>query len=327
MKLTQEQDVLTYRKEKFNVSYHFYLCKDSGERFTDDELDGINMTQVYNQYREKYRIPFPEEIAGIRRKYGISAGKMSEILGLGANTWRLYESGEMPSVANGRLILSIKEPAEFLKQVEASGHLLAVKEAERIKDAIRKIQEHEKKNLWEMMFEQKIFDHRVPDEYTGYKEPALDKIVQVIAYFTGKMDLYKTKLNKLLFYCDFCYYKKAGYSMTGIAYRAINFGPVPSEFDKLYIRLADDEKIEISQHELGNGNYGEVIRSLTHFDKANFNEMELKVLAAVCETFKDKSTDYIVKVSHEEPAWKQNHTDRRIISYQKYAFQTGGVVC
>lgn len=57
MKLTQEQDVLTYRKEKFNVSYHFYLCEDSGERFTDDELDGINMTQVYNQYREKYRIP------------------------------------------------------------------------------------------------------------------------------------------------------------------------------------------------------------------------------------------------------------------------------
>ncbi|WP_425443439.1 hypothetical protein [Sphingobacterium gobiense] len=39
---------------------------------------------------------------------------MSEVLGLGVNTYRLYESGEMPTVANGRLILSVRDPEELL---------------------------------------------------------------------------------------------------------------------------------------------------------------------------------------------------------------------
>ena len=80
-------------------------------------MDLININQVHNLYREKYGIPFPEEIKAIREKYEVSAKKMSEILGLGSNAYRLYESGEMPTVSNGRLILSIKEPEEFKKQI------------------------------------------------------------------------------------------------------------------------------------------------------------------------------------------------------------------
>lgn len=53
---------------------------------------------------------------------------MSEILGLGANAYRLYEAGEMPTVANGRLILSVREPEEFIKQARASSHFLGERE-------------------------------------------------------------------------------------------------------------------------------------------------------------------------------------------------------
>lgn len=49
-----------------------------------------------------------------------SIDKMSEILGLGVNTYRLYENGEMPTVSNGRLIMSVRDPEEFVRQVEAS---------------------------------------------------------------------------------------------------------------------------------------------------------------------------------------------------------------
>ena len=122
MKLIKEPGVLTYRKEDFNIVYHYFLCDQSKEHYTTDELDAINTVQVHNQYRERYGIPFPDEIISIREKYQVSATKMSEILGLGANTYRLYETGEMPSVANGRLILSVKEPIEFLRQVGASAH-------------------------------------------------------------------------------------------------------------------------------------------------------------------------------------------------------------
>jgi len=55
------------------------------------------------------------------------------------------------------------------------------------------------------------------------------------------MSLYKAKLNKLLFYSDFGYYKKTGYSITGTSFRAIPLVPVPVSYDKLLIKLCDDE--------------------------------------------------------------------------------------
>lgn len=36
MNLVREPDTLTFRKENFPIVYHYYLCGDSGERFTDE---------------------------------------------------------------------------------------------------------------------------------------------------------------------------------------------------------------------------------------------------------------------------------------------------
>ena len=58
MPLIREESTLSYRNEEFPVTYNYYLCQDTGERFTDDTLDNINLAQVHNQFREKYRIPF-----------------------------------------------------------------------------------------------------------------------------------------------------------------------------------------------------------------------------------------------------------------------------
>ena len=74
-----------------------------------------DMEQVYRQYRERHGIPSPEDIKAIRLKYRVSAAKMSRILGLGANQYRLYEAGEMPSLSNARLITLIAEKDNFEK--------------------------------------------------------------------------------------------------------------------------------------------------------------------------------------------------------------------
>ena len=68
MKLIKEATVFTFRTDEFPVTYYYYLCEDTKEQFTDDRLDHINQIQVHNQYREKYGIPFPEEIKNIRKK-------------------------------------------------------------------------------------------------------------------------------------------------------------------------------------------------------------------------------------------------------------------
>src|SRR3569833_2128964 len=97
--LQKQPGEITYRKEIFKVVEHFYKCEKCGEEFTTTETDTITLTQAHNQYREKYNIPFPEEIVAIKEMYQLSATKMGEVLSLGANSYSNYEKGEMPSPA------------------------------------------------------------------------------------------------------------------------------------------------------------------------------------------------------------------------------------
>ena len=111
--LRHELSELTFRKEKFQYVHQFYECDETKERFTTTALDEVNVGQVYNQYRAKYGIPFPDEIKRIRQRYGLPASKMSQILGFGDNQYRLYENGDMPSEANGKILMSIQNPHIF----------------------------------------------------------------------------------------------------------------------------------------------------------------------------------------------------------------------
>lgn len=325
MVLKRALDTLAYKKENFEIVYHYYLCKDSGEQFTDDSLDMLNTTQVYNQYRNKYRIPFPEEMKQIKEKYGVSALKMSEILGLGANTYRLYENGEMPSVSNGRLILSIKEPSEFIKQVEASEHILNSKESAKYISRANSILKQDMESKWNMICNNQIFYHQEPNEFTGYKLPELSKISNLIAFFCeNTTNLYKTKLNKLLFYSDFLNFKNTGFSITGLSYNAIPYGLVPSEYEKLYIRLSDDQQIAI-QPKYFNDICADEFNTLKNFNEDGFNKEELTTIHQVLKKLGKIGTKQVVEISHKEKAWLDNEANKNFISFQKYAFELIGV--
>lgn len=322
MKLVKEPGMkLSFRKEEFPVTYHYYLCEDSGEQFTTEDLDRINLTQVYNKYREKFGVPFPEEIRAIREKYGVSASKMSEILGFGTNSYRLYENGEIPSVANGRLILAVKHPKDFIKQVEASKHLLTEKEAKKFIDQADELMSEEKDTLWEFLLAKHIFIFESANEFSGYRKPHYEKIANVIAYFSERIkDLFKTKLNKLLFYADFAFFRLTGFSMTGITYKAIQFGPVPAEYGMLYEKLQDDGDIEIHQVPNSDGNYNEVIKSISGFNRDLFTEEEIETLNLVVDRLGKLRSKDIVERSHEEKAWVENNENKELISYPRYAF-------
>ena len=310
MNVKCEVSSLTFRKEKFEVVTHFYECEDSGERFTDDRLDQLSIVQVHNQYREKYGIPFPDEVRRIREGYGVSASKMSEILGLGINSYRLYEGGEVPSVAIGRLIMSIRNPATFIQQISASAQFLADKEVRKLTQAAE--------NQNAQIFSEKIF----PSRLNGYRQPDFDKIAGIIAFFqeVKKIPLFKTKLNKLLFYTDFNAYRLTGYSITGLEYRAIQFGPVPSQFQKMYVNLLEQGQISIDEQYFGNGAYGDEINPKTRFNASLFSQEEIKVLEFVAKRYGKLATDDIVNLSHDETGWHANAEQKALINY-RYAFE------
>ncbi|HWA33959.1 MAG TPA: type II toxin-antitoxin system antitoxin SocA domain-containing protein [Cyclobacteriaceae bacterium] len=320
-KLLSEKKEFEFRREKFQVVHFFYKCVDTKEEFTTDQLDELNTNQLYNQYREKYSIPFPDEIKEIREQYEISASKMSEVLGLGANSYRQYESGEMPTVSNGRLIQAAKDPEEFKKFIDASRAVLSPKEHDKFLNRANELIEASRKNPFEKLFEEQIFVYSKPSEFTGYRSPSIEKIAHTISYFCVNVkDLWKTKLNKLLFYSDFLNYKRTGFSVSGMAYRAIQLGPVPSEYDKLYVKLIDDKKFDVDYVPFDNGYVGEGLRNRIDFNKDLFTPGELNVLNEVAKKFKSKTSTEIIELSHKEKAWLENEKKHEIISYQKYAF-------
>src|SRR5690606_28799959 len=217
MAIQTEVQTLTFRKEEFTVKQRFYLCADSGERFTSTEIDELNLSLIYNAYRAKHHIPSPEEIKKTREKYGLSAVKMSEILGFGPNSYGLYERGEIPSLANSKLLKLASDPESFLQLVN-DWEIDNASTKSKLLDKVCKMIDEESETDF---LENYLIGNSQFSELTGYRKPSLTRLKEMVVFFAHKVPSYKTKMNKLLFYADFICFRDQGVSMSGTQYKAI----------------------------------------------------------------------------------------------------------
>lgn len=320
MTLVKEPRTLEFRKVPFEIVFHSYRCEDSGEQFTSTELDELNMNQVYNQYRDKFNIPFPDEIAIMRTQYGVSASRMSEILGLGTNSYRQYEAGEMPSVSNAKLIQMAGDPEIFRKMVELC-ESLDDKAKRTLLQKVDHLIDSRNRDEFDLKLKDYLLGSHLADIYSGYRNPNYDKFAEMVVFFSHKQKPYKTKLNKLLFYADFLMFRKSCFSISGVRYVAIDRGPVPNNFNSVFEYLFNTGIVDIQYTQFPQGYMGEqfVGKCDRPFDASMFTSDELATLNHVAATFRDVSTGDIVEMSHLEDAWTQNQADKKPISY-RYAF-------
>ena len=198
--LRHELSELTFRKEKFQYVHQFYECDETKERFTTTALDEVNVGQVYNQYRAKYGIPFPDEIKRIRQRYGLSASKMSQILGFGDNQYRLYENGDMPSEANGKILMSIQNPHIFESFVTNARNQFEKDEFAKILNKVKSV----KTDANDAFIKDYIFNGSRRDIFNGYATQSVSKLKNIILFYIEKYHgVFFTMMNKLLFYTDF----------------------------------------------------------------------------------------------------------------------------
>jgi DNA-binding transcriptional regulator YiaG len=312
---------MEFRKETFDVVFHFYKCEDSGEQFTTTALDEVNLNQVYNQYRDKFNIPFPDDIRRIRSRYGLSATKMSDILGLGTNSYRLYESGEIPSIANARLIRMVDDPHVFMGMVRMCT-TLDEKTKETLMHKVQHLVEENARSGFESELKEYLLGNHLADIYSGYRNPSLEKFTEMVVFFAERLQPFKTKMNKLLFYADFLMFKQTCFSISGVRYHAIDNGPVPNKYESIFEYLANRNEFEKHVIEFPNGHSGEQFkpRADRPFHAELFTADELNTLIHVASAFKDTSATEIVQRSHLERAWKDNERGKRAIRYD-YAFE------
>ena len=313
MKLVYEKRTSNFRGEEYEFEHTAWLCEDTGEQFTTDESDTASFLQVTNQYRAKYGIPYTDEIISVRKRYGISAAKMSLILGIGVNQYRLYEQGEVPSVSNGRMIRSVMNPKVMLEMVESSRNEMSLTDYEKIVNKVKSvIADSEAYKLGQ--YESKWLFAVPRGAGNGYAQQSIDKLKNILLYFIEKSGgVFFTKMNKLLFYADFVAYRQTGKGITGLAYKAIQHGPVPVRWDRIY-SFYDEINQEIVQ--FSDGRAGTKLVSKLSPDMTEFDEDELKVLEFVCERFKSDTPTQISETSHQEEAWKRNIDSDQLINYE-----------
>ena len=316
--LIKEPREIEFRGSKFHIVHHSYQCVDTSEKFTDTKLDELNLNQVYNQYREKEGIPFPDEIAAYRKQYDLPATKMSQLLGFGVNMYGKYEAGEIPNLSNGKLITICKEPSVFKNYFNLNkSHQFTDKEKEHTLKKIDKAIELKQQNIKEEFEKYAALGNTERGVCTGFTAPNLAKAREMLVFFARNCNPFTTKMNKLLFYADFLNFRKTGFSISGITYQAIPYGPVPLRYGGLYEHFSNvvERKEEYFEDEIS----GERLVTNSEFNESLFSSVELKSLETVANRFKNTKTKDIILISHDEDAWIQNEKNRNIISYQ-YAF-------
>ncbi len=312
--IIKKEEVGDVKGQEIHSESNVPVCTICGEEVFIEKYEEKNLDNAYNVYREKNNILFVDEIKAIREQYGISQSDMAKALGWGAKTITRYENGDIPNRSHNGLLRLILQPSNFKQVFDDNKKNLEESEKDRIENAISR-QCNSLKYLKSGILS--CFDNK-PNVYNGNQLFDYKKLLNVIHFFATNIDeLFRTKLNKLLFYIDFIAYKEKGKSITGLSYSHLNYGPVPNKYQMLIGIMIEEHELSENEKVYRNGTSGIFYRTKKKPNMKIFNDYEKRILKKVVKTMKNKSSKEISDLSHQEDGY-MNTKIGELISY-KYA--------
>ena len=298
-----------FRKEVFSVHVRYYVCEDTGEKFTTSEQDELLFNELYSQYRAGHGIPFPEEIKAIRQKYGLNYQQMTKILGFGSNQYAQYEKGQVPSESNGKMLSAIMNRQFMLHLLEDSKAEFSDEEYQKVYQSVLAsdigAEDEEARRI--------IYRSTRRSIYNGFGIHSVKRVSEMVKFFVSREGgVFPTKLNKEMFYADFLHYKQHGQSISGLQYQAIKYGPVPVHYDTIYDNIDGICKEIVVSH-----NMESTRLSCKNFDPSVFTDQELQTLNVVLTMARPMNTRDLIDKSHEEDAWLNHHENNGLIPYSE----------
>lgn len=298
-----------FRKEKFSVHVRYYVCEDTGEKFTTTEQDELLFNELYSQYRVNHSIPFPEEIKAIRQYYGLNYQQITKILGFGINQYAQYEKGQIPSESNGKMLSAIMNQQFMIHLIEDSKAEFDEAEYNKIYQSVLSAKLKPESEVQKRL----IFRDTRRSIYNGFGVLSVRKVSEMVKFFICEEGgIFPTKLNKAMFYADFLHYKLHGQSISGLQYQAIQYGPVPVHYDTVYDNIDGITKDIVVSHNMESTRLGCEL-----CDQSVFSEEELQTLRFVHSRLTSLSTQAVIDMSHNEDAWKNHHEGNQIIPYSE----------
>ncbi len=309
---TRKNVIEEYKGIKVNVQENIAVCSECGEDIFVSELESDNLRRLYDKYRELTGIISPEEIVKFREKYNISQRELVAILGWGKMTVNRYERGGLPSQSHSDILKTIISNEEVFKEKVEEAYDIG-----RINDkTYNKLQNtfgSSIRNLAKSIINSKL--KHSEDIYNGFRKFDVERVENLISYVADKVDnLYKTSLNKYLWFIDFAYFQENVRSITGLRYIKQQFGPVIE--DKGYEQIINllDSKFYKEETENYDGSIKTKIVSRKNYDMSMFSEEEIEIIDKVIEKLKYISCGEISNKSHKENGWIQSEIDE-LISY------------
>jgi len=319
VRIVSKREKYEVKGETFSILARFYVCAGCGSEIFEKELDKENLELLYGKYRKTHGLLTSGQIKDIRKKYSLSQRAMTHLLEWGEVTLSRYENGSIQDPVHNEVLGFIQKPENMLEIYKKNKHLLAPKDREKLGSKLDELLKDTKKGVGLIsLFESLLSEDESANEYTGFKKFNLQKTKNLILYIAENSNgILKTKVNKLLFYIDFLFFKKFTISITGNKYVRLQFGPIPDNYDDIINLMVREDLLE--KHEvIFNRNksiVGEELAAKFPADKEAFNEDEIKIIDFCIEKFKKFNCGQISEYSHREKPYKETE-EKALISYR-----------
>ncbi|MBZ0256852.1 SocA family protein [bacterium] len=133
------------------------------------------------------------------------------------------------------------------------------------------------------------------------------KYHEMVKYICARVQdgstLSKTKLFKIMFFCDFTAYRELGESISGDNYIRMPYGPVPTHGNKELKNMIKKDQLAVS-HTLYRGKQGEKYVTTQEVDLSGFSPYEISIIDSQLEYFKDMSAGSLSDLSHQFIGWQ-----------------------
>lgn len=302
----RKREVIPVRGEPIDVEASYYRCTVCGTQVFDMECEENNLRSAYDAYRRKHNLLFPQEIAQIRQRYGLSQRALAKVLGWGPITIHRYENGSLQDESHDRILREIaSNPLMLLKRLENNRYRFSKDEWQKIYLRIAgAVLESGTQCLIDAFEERERSAYILDPGARGFRAFDFEKVANIITWIASKVsDLYKTKLAKLMWLADFTHFSLKGVSITGLAYVRLPYGPAPDRFHILLGLLQDSGQIEIVTKEFDEY-AGDLIKPTKNPDLSGLSASEEAVLNAVVGRFGSSTSKELSELSHCEVLWQ-----------------------
>lgn len=134
----------------------------------------------------------------------------------------------------------------------------------------------------------------------------MNKFEQLIVYIAKKSEsdpgFGAVKLNKLLFFADFSFYRRFGRSITGQNYVRRQNGPCPTSMVSTTKKLISSGKIAIQKSDYFGLTQKRTL-ALTEADLTDFNGEEIAMVDKIIDFFRDADATKVSEISHHFFGW------------------------